>query len=216
MKPSLWHRLFRPAPASLTPELRREIRESFNDASADEEHFPSTIDPRIKHVSVLVKYFGDLADKRVLDAGCGKGRFARVLLEQNPGAAVCGLDISEAMLACVPAGIDAVSGSMTELPFAASAFDAVYATESLEHAVEIERAVGEMCRVLKPGGRLVIIDKNAEHWGRFKTPAWEKWFTRTQLEDILRKHCGTVTSEFLSYWDDVPSDGLFLGWFAVK
>jgi malonyl-CoA O-methyltransferase len=216
VKPSLWHRLFRPAPGKLSPELRREIRESFDEASRDEEHFPSTIDPRIKHVGVLLKYFGDLTDRHVLDVGCGKGRFARVLREQNPRAVICGLDISEAMLACVPAGIDVVSGSMTELPFAASAFDAVYATESLEHAVEIERAVDEMCRVLKPGGRLVIIDKNAEHWGRFKTPAWEKWFTRDELETMLRKRCETVSSEFLSYWDDVPSDGLFLGWFATK
>ncbi len=216
MKPSLWHRLFRPAPASLTPELRREIRESFDEASRDEEHFPSTIDPRIQHVRVILKYFGDLTDKRVLDVGCGKGRFARVLSEQNPGAVVYGLDISEAMLACLPAGVGGISGSMTELPFADSTFDCIYATESLEHAVEIGRAVAEMCRVLKPGGRLVIIDKNAEHWGRFKTPAWEKWFTRTQLEDLLRRDCGTVTSEFLSYWDDVPSDGLFLGWFASK
>jgi malonyl-CoA O-methyltransferase len=216
VKPSLWHRLFRPAPGKLSPELRKEIRDSFNEASKDEEHFPSTIDPRIRHVGALLKYFGDLTDRRVLDVGCGKGRFARVLLERNPGAILCGLDISEAMLACAPAGVDVVSGSMTELPFAASAFDAVYATESLEHAVEIERAVDEMCRVLKPGGKLVIIDKNAEHWGRFKTPAWEKWFTRDELETMLRKRCGTVTSEFLSYWDDVPSDGLFLGWFAEK
>ena len=216
MKPSLWHRLFRPAPGKLSPELRKEIRDSFNEASKDEEHFPSTIDPRIRHVGALLKYFGDLTDRRVLDVGCGKGRFARVLLERNPGAVICGLDISEAMLACAPAGVDVVSGSMTELPFAASAFDAVYATESLEHAVEIERAVDEMCRVLKPGGKLVIIDKNAEHWGRFQTPAWEKWFTRDELETMLRKRCGTVSSEFLSYWDDVPSDGLFLGWFAQK
>jgi malonyl-CoA O-methyltransferase len=216
VKPSLWHRLFKPAPGKLSPELRKEIRESFNEASADEEHFPSTIDPRIKHVGVILKYFGDLTDKCVLDVGCGKGRFARVLQDRNPGAVICGLDISEAMLACVPAGIDVVSGSMTELPFAASSFDAVYATESLEHAVEIERAVDEMCRVLKPGGKLVIIDKNAEHWGRFKTPTWEKWFTRGELEAMLGKRCQTVSSEFLSYWDDVPSDGLFLGWFATK
>ncbi len=216
MKPSLWHRLFRPAPAALTPELRREIRESFDEASKDEEHFPSTIDPRIRHVGAILKYFGDLTDKRVLDVGCGKGRFARVLLEKNPGAVISGLDISEAMLRSLPSGIGGVSGSMTELPFAASTFDCVYATESLEHAVEIGRAVAEMCRVLKPGGRLVIIDKNAEHWGRFKTPAWEKWFTRDELEGLLRKHCATVSSEFLSYWDDVPSDGLFLGWFAQK
>jgi len=203
-------------PAALTPQLSREIRDSFNEASHDEEHFPSTIDPRIQHVQVLLKFFGDLTDKRVLDVGCGKGRFARVLSESNPRVAVSGLDISEAMLACVPAGVGKVAALMTDLPFAASTFDGLYATESLEHAVEIERAVAEMCRVLKPGGRLVIIDKNAEHWGRFKTPAWERWFERRELEKLLERDCRKVHSEFISYWEDVTPDGLFLAWFAEK
>jgi malonyl-CoA O-methyltransferase len=216
----LWERFTaragRSAPTALDPLLRREIRRSFNAASHDEEHFPSTIDPRILHVQVLLKFFGNLTDKSVLDVGCGKGRFARVLLEENSGVKVSGLDISEEMLACVPAGIYRVAGMMTELPFAASAFDCVYATESLEHAVEIDRAVAEMCRVLKPGGKLVIIDKNAEHWGRFKTPAWERWFERRELEKLLERDCSSVRSEFLSYWEDVAPDGLFLVWFAQK
>ena len=206
----------RSVPVVLDPGLREEIRRSFDEASRDEEHFPSTIDPRIQHVQVLLKFFGDLTDKRVLDVGCGKGRFARVLGEQFPGADVWGLDISEEMLSFVPACVKTQAGSMTELPFAASSFDCVYATESLEHAVEIERAVSEMCRVLKPGGRLAIIDKNAEHWGRFKTPAWERWFQRGELEKLLRRDCREVRSEFLSYWEDVAPDGLFLVWFATK
>lgn len=210
-----WGR-FRKNSAALTPELSREIRESFDRSSADEEHFPSTIDPRIQHVRVLLKFFGDLTDKQVLDVGCGKGRFARVLSESNPRVAVFGLDISEAMLACVPAGVEKVAALMTGLPFAASAFDCVYATESLEHAVDIDTAVAEMCRVLKPGGRLVIIDKNAEHWGRFKTPAWERWFTRGELEKRLARHCRVVRSDFISYWEDVEPDGLFLAWYAEK
>ena len=152
--------------AALDPALREEIRRSFDEASRDEEHFPSTIDPRIQHVQVILKFFGNLTDKCVLDVGCGKGRFARVLQEQYPGAEIWGLDISEEMLRFVPAGIHARAGSMTELPFADSTFDFAYATESLEHAVEIERAVDEMCRVVKPGGRILIIDKNAEHWGK--------------------------------------------------
>jgi len=138
------------------------------------------------------------------------------LLEGNPAAQVCGLDISEEMLASVPAGICRVSGSMTELPFAVSAFDCVYATESLEHAVDVDGAVSEMCRVLKPGGKLAIIDKNAEHWGRFKTPRWERWFQRRELEKLLARHCRSVESKFISYWEDVEPDGLFLIWLAKK
>jgi malonyl-CoA O-methyltransferase len=152
----------------------------------------------------------------LLDVGCGKGRYARVLLEHYPAARVTGLDISEQMLRCVPGGIGKVSGIMTELPFAAGAFDGVYATESLEHAVDIERAVDEMCRVLRPGGKLAIIDKNAEHWGKLKTPAWERWFRRRELEKLLSRHCARVRSEPVSYWEDVAPDGLFLAWFAEK
>jgi ubiquinone/menaquinone biosynthesis C-methylase UbiE len=218
---SLWRRLRRgTAPASqsavLDPGLRERIRSSFDAASQDEEHFPSTIDPRIQHVQVLLKFFGDLTDKSVLDVGCGKGRFARVLRSQYPGADIWGLDISEEMLKSVPAGVHTRAGSMTELPFADSTFDFVYATESLEHAVEIERAVNEMCRVLKPGGRLLIIDKNAEHWGKLKTPEWERWFKREELEKLLSRNCHKVRSEYLSYWEDIAPDGLFLVWFAHK
>ena len=139
---TVWVRLTRILGASssprkpvLHPELRESIRRSFDEASKDEEHFPSTIDPRIQHVQLILKYFGPLAGKKVLDAGCGKGRFARVLLEQNPGAEIWGLDISEEMLRYVPAGIQTKAGALTELPFDDEAFDFVYATESLEHAV---------------------------------------------------------------------------------
>ena len=213
-----WKRLLsrQPAPSRLTPELRDRIRSSFDEAAGDEEHFPSTIDPRIFHVKLILEYFGDLAGKRVLDVGCGKGRFARVLQERHPQAEIWGLDISEEMLKFVPEGIHTRAGAMTELPFEQAWFDAAYATESLEHAVEIDVAVGEICRVVKPGGRIVIIDKNAEQFGRLKTPAWEKWFRRDELEKLLRRDCREVCSRFISYWEDVEPDGLFLAWLAEK
>jgi ubiquinone/menaquinone biosynthesis C-methylase UbiE len=193
-----------------------QIRRSFDEASRDEEHFPATIDPRILHVRLIQEYFGDLAGKRVLDAGCGKGRFARILRENNSSAQICGLDISPEMLKFVPEGIDRAAASMTALPFPADAFDFVYATESLEHAVEIEKAVSELCRVLRPGGRIVIIDKNIEHFGKLETPAWEKWFDRKEVEAMLRLHCRDVSSRFISYWEDVKPDGMFLAWMAQK
>ena len=213
-----WKHLFSSpsARAQLTPELRARIQSSFDQASADEEHFPSTIDPRIYHVKLIREHLGPLAGKRVLDVGCGKGRFARVFREQEPEAELWGLDISVAMLRFVPEGIHTRAGSMTELPFDDDFFDGAYATESLEHAVEIEKAVREICRVVKPGGRIAIIDKNAEHWGKLATPEWEKWFTRRELERLLGRHCREVSSRPISYWEDVQPDGLFLAWLAVK
>ncbi|MBM3761959.1 MAG: class I SAM-dependent methyltransferase [Acidobacteria bacterium] len=194
----------------------QQIRQSFEQAAADEEHFPSTIDPRIFHVQLIQRHFGDINNKFTLDAGSGKGRFARVLLDQNPQAKIVTLDLALAMLHHVQAPLKPVCGTLTQYPFPDHTFDFVYATESLEHAVDINAAITELTRVLKPGGKLVIIDKNAEHWGRFKTPAWEQWFHRDQLTSLLKQHCQTVESDFISYWEDVPPDGLFIAWRATK
>lgn len=192
------------------------IRAFFNEAAADEEHYPSTIDPRILHVKVVLEHLGDLNGKRVADVGCGKGRFARIVKERNPGASVVALDLAEAMLRPIPAEIERVAASMTALPLATDAFDGAYATESLEHAVDIPAAVAELARIVKPGGRIVIIDKNAEAWGRLQTPEWEQWFGRKELEKLLARHCREVTSRPISYWEDVEPDGLFLAWLAIK
>jgi ubiquinone/menaquinone biosynthesis C-methylase UbiE len=201
---------------ALTADLRQRIRRSFEESAADEEHFPSTIDPRILHVRVILETFGDLSGKRVLDAGCGKGRFARAILTEQPGARIHAMDIALAMLRFAAPPLVPCAGSLTALPYATASFDALYATESLEHAVDIETAVAELCRVVKPGGRIVVIDKNKEHWGRLETPEWERWFGQRELESMLRKHCRRVESRPISYWADVDPDGLFLVWLAER
>jgi ubiquinone/menaquinone biosynthesis C-methylase UbiE len=206
----------KPKPRQATSVPLRDIVQHFNDAAEDEENFPSTIDSRIYHVQLLLEYFGDLNGKRVLDVGCGKGRFARVLAERYPQASMVGFDLAEAMLRHVPASVRACAGSMTALPFPAGTFDCAYATESLEHAVEIDVAIAEMCRVVRPGGRIVIIDKNVEQWGRLNTPEWEKWFGRKELEKLLGRRCAKVSSRPISYWEDVAPDGLFLAWLAER
>ncbi len=199
-----------------------EIRAYFNRAAADEEHYPSTIDPRIWHVKLVLEHLGelsglgDLSGKRVADIGCGKGRFARIVKERFPSAQVAAVDLAEAMLARAPSNLLRIAASMTSLPLATESMDGAYATESLEHAVDIPAAVGELARIVKPGGRIAIIDKNSEAWGRLETPEWERWFGRKELERLLGRHCRRVWSQPISYWEDVAPDGLFLAWLAEK
>jgi ubiquinone/menaquinone biosynthesis C-methylase UbiE len=193
-----------------------DIRAYFNRAAADEEHYPSTIDPRIYHVKLVLDHLGDVSGKRVADVGCGKGRFARIVKERHPLASVIALDLAEAMLVHVPPGIAPVAATMTALPLKSESVEAAYATESLEHAVDIPAAVAELARIVKPGGRIAIIDKNARASGRLETPQWEKWFDEKELCGLLKRHCRKVSSQPISYWEDVAPDGLFLAWLAIK
>jgi malonyl-CoA O-methyltransferase len=202
----------KPAPA---PDLPA-IRDYFNQAAANEEHYPSIIDPRILHVRRVLEHLGDMNGRIAADIGSGKGRFARILKDRNPNATVIALDIAEAMLRHIGPDIRRVVASMTQLPIAAQSVDGAYAIESLEHAVDIEGAIGELTRIVKSGGKIVIIDKNIEKWGQLETPTWERWFDRRTIIRLLEKSCRNVVSEPISYWEDVPADGMFLIWLATK
>ena len=91
---------------------------------------------------------GPLRGRRVLDLGCGKGRFAAALA--RAGAEVIGLDRSAAMLAgAAAAGYDRVRGSARRLPLATAAFDAAIAVEVFEHLHRA--AIDEVLRRAPPG-----------------------------------------------------------------
>lgn len=196
--------------------LVAEIRQSFELAAADETHFPSSIDERIQHVRLIVDHMRPAFAGVILDLGSGKGRFASIIQRQYPAAHVIAFDLAHTMLTMAPPSLSRVCGSMLEIPLASSSVAGLYAIESLEHAVDIDAALDEVCRVLRPGGRLAIIDKNAEHWGRLETPSWEQWFHKDDMDARLKMRCRVVSSRYVSYWDDVDPDGLFLGWFATK
>lgn len=97
---------------------------------------------------------------RVLDVGCGTGHFSREALRR--GAMVTSLDIGLELLRRTRAvGVTrAVAGDAGALPFADGTFDVVISSECIEHTASPERSVGEMLRVLKPGGMLALTCPN--------------------------------------------------------
>ncbi|MDP1586553.1 MAG: class I SAM-dependent methyltransferase [Prosthecobacter sp.] len=95
----------------------------------------------------------------LLDAGCGTGGMLAFLQEKCPNLDTVGIDASElAVRHCHVRGLRQVrQGSVHALPFAADAFDVVLSLDVLYHSgVEEEQALAEMCRVLRPGGLLVL------------------------------------------------------------
>lgn len=122
------------------------------------QRFKRTVAGDDVRLHALTTRLGPLRGRRVLDLGCGKGRFARPLAEA--GAEVVGIDLSAGMLA-EAVGFAAVRGSARRLPFAAATFDAVVAVEVFEHLDAIDQVLSEARRVLRPGGVLAIVDKNA-------------------------------------------------------
>ncbi len=183
----------------------------------DAEHavFPTQINAEDGRLRAISEFAGDLNGRTVLDVGCGKGRFAASLRQRFPRALISGVDISAELLKSVPPGIPTRLGSMLQLPWPDASFDVLYCVEALEHAQSEAAALREMNRLLKPGGHLVVIDKNAERWGAFKTPAWEKWFKPEPLTAQLRALCGAAEWKFVAY-DKKPADGLFVAWHGHK
>ncbi len=141
----------------MTTALRHdaEVGSRFDDVA---DRFRREVDGDDYRLRAVVRGLAGLARPRVLDLGCGKGRIARRL--EGYGARVVGLDLSMRMIA-EAVGLPRVRGSARALPFADGAFDAVVAVEVFEHLGDVDAAIAEACRVLKAGGRLIVVDKNA-------------------------------------------------------
>ena len=109
----------------------------------------------------------------MLDAGCGQG--APVLTRIGQSSTAVGVDFSREQLALAAAavpGADLVQGDLTALPFGVDAFDAVVAFWSLIHVPKAERrtVVDEFARVLRPGGRVLLVEGTEEWTGT--NPDW--------------------------------------------
>ncbi len=116
-----------------------------------------------------IEALGLIPGARALDVGSGPGLFAGEMAAiVGPSGRVCGIDLSEAMVAIARARcadspqVDFRIGDAVSLPFPDGEFDACVSVQTLEFVPDVEAALSEFYRVLRPGGRLVIVDTD---WG---------------------------------------------------
>lgn len=131
----------------------------------------------------------------VLDVGCGPGTDTLPLAEiVGPAGSVRGIDRDPAMLAeagrrAEAAGVadrvEHAEGDACALAFADASFDAVRSERLLLHLAEPERAVAEMVRVTRPGGRVVLMDTD---WGTRSVDTPEVELER-RIARVLTERC---------------------------
>jgi SAM-dependent methyltransferase len=132
--------------------------------------------------------------RRVLEVGCGPGELAARIADEL-GAEVVAVDISPRMVELARGrGVDARVGDVADLPLASEEFDCALAAWMLYHVPDVDRALGELARVLAPGGRLVAVTNAVEHLRELREllglPVEERHtpFSDRDAEELLRRH----------------------------
>ncbi|HOX24975.1 MAG TPA: metalloregulator ArsR/SmtB family transcription factor [Candidatus Krumholzibacteria bacterium] len=137
-------------------------------------------------------------DRRVIDVGTGSGALLPILA--SAAAAVVAVDHSAVLLGrarrrCRDAGCANVTfqrADVRALPFSSGSFDAAYSSMVLHHVADPLDAVRELARVVKPGGRVVVLeftrhnltwmrDSLAHRWLGFDREQLESWFAAAGL-----------------------------------
>lgn len=134
--------------------------------------------------------------RSVLEVGCGEGELAE-RLQNELAVDLVAIDQSERMVDLSRLrGVDAIVGDVQHLPFADGTFDAAIAAWMLYHVPDLDRAVGELARVLRPGGRLVAVTNASDHLYEMLELAgvddWEFSFRAENGAEILGRHFASV------------------------
>lgn len=145
---------------------------------------------RLVQKSIALLQTGE--NQQVLDVACGKGKSSFLIAMQNPTATVIGLDkveshvqVAELLFGCTR-NLKYFAGSAESLPFADQTFDRIHCLEAAFH-FDRDRFIQETYRVLKPVGRVVIVDfmwRNEASRQMLKTPEGKLVQELWQFEDF--------------------------------
>jgi SAM-dependent methyltransferase len=149
--------------------------------------------------SAIVSAVAAARPSRVLEVGCGWGELARRIAD-DVGAEVTATDLSPHMVELArAAGVAATVEDVQQLSFADGTFDVVVAAWMLYHVPDRDRAVSEIVRVLRPGGRFVAATNSIFHLQELRELVGSGRssiaFSRESGNELLARHFEHVERE---------------------
>ncbi len=175
------------------------------------QDLPDTIDSSDGRMVAVREWFASLPpNAAVADVGCGSGRFLIRLSEQFFEAKLTGIDPCPALLDRLPPSVGKHPGTLLRTRLADASFDAAFAVESLEHCLVAKRGIAELGRIVRPGGRVLVIDKHRSKQALSECEPWERWFHPHELTGWLELFCDEIRVELISHGEGSGSHGLFL------
>lgn len=184
------------------------------------------------HRQQVLRRLAPAAGERVLDVGCGPGLLSIELARAvGSGGLVRGVDASPEMIEAATqrcAGMPHAAFEVADaqkLPFGDAEFDVLVCTQVLEYVPDVERALAEFRRVMRPGARLLLMDTDWEscvwHSGdddrmRRMIAAWDTHCPHPRLPRVLAallKQCGfdAVAADALPLVNAPSADGTYSG-----
>jgi len=177
------------------PELVRREYASESGLAARKAAYEHTDGPNAQ--GLLFEAVAAARPRRFLEVGCGQGELsARV--QEELGAEVIAIDQSDRMVELTTArGVDARVGDVQDLPFGDGEFDCAVAAWMLYHVADVERALDELARVLRPGGTLVAVTNYGDHLHELREligapPSAFRTFRGEEAEALLRRRFSAV------------------------
>ncbi|MBM4071787.1 MAG: class I SAM-dependent methyltransferase [Planctomycetes bacterium] len=179
------------------PEYRRFIEKHYDGLAGKLTGFTGLVTGHETLAGRLIRprAFDVRGCKRILDAGCGNGRYTRFLIRHaDPEALITGFDLSRHMLRRARRRLKSdrvghVAADLTRLPYPDAFFDAVICGWVLEHLPDPRPGLRQLARVLEPGGKLLLLVTEDTLTGSMCS---RMWHCRTHNRQDLRRVCQEV------------------------
>jgi malonyl-CoA O-methyltransferase len=163
---------------------RSRVRSAFHTHAAEYDTH-AAVQRRVVMRTVSNLSQESLTPRSILDIGCGTGRLLKVLAACYPEAEIAGIDMAPAMVSTARSALSPLDSAeiliadAEQLPFPAGRFDLVLSTSTYQWLESLDRAFGEVMRVLAPGGafRFALFGSKTLHE------------LKESYREALRRHC---------------------------